>query len=932
MKSNQYKLSDDFINQIFLASEGFFSPEQLDKIIYCFNAEAAKYYFTPSAEANLIRIINSNYDKISFLRDCLAYPHHAEIITAIAANSAYLTDIAVRNPEYLYQVFGQDYLSSEIEDAKLEEEISSGLGRYKSFNAKLNFLRLFKRRVLLKIGLNDILGTSSLSVTTLNLSILARNINALLFQLSYEEILQKYNIASLPNKYVLASLGKLGGCELNYSSDVDLILFFDKNNFIETADKEYFELLSEAALLFIKSSTEMTGKGYLYRVDFRLRPDGRNSPLCRTIGDYLRYYELKGEDWERQMLIKLDFTGGDKELYKQFYDYLVSFIYPYSFSQNILRQIKMMKTRIEENSDGKRNVKLFPGGIRDIEFSVQALQLLNGGRHKILRTGNSLNAIKFLTQLKLLTFDESENLKSAYVLYRKIEHYMQLMNDNQTHQLPEDVEELNKLAFYLGYSGANELEKALTEYRIAVRKIFNSITAADETGTFAGKNDFENIKFINKNLAERNIKFLRSGTGLLNSKQFDSRTIRLYGEMEPELIAFLSESPFPDLVLDNFAKFINSLKIVSIWYKEFSKKNLLEEFLKLCQNSDRFIRQITFNSRLNEFYLSGLVFQKNLEYENFSISQVHFILTVQFTLGLISHVEFSTIKQAYIKKIISKKLDDYFADDDFFAAALGSFGSDEMHFGSDVDLIIVNSEEKYSEAIQKKCRNFLTEINKILSPVKVDLRLRPEGVGSLLVWNIEKYKEYLLNRARVWEFQALTKMKFVSGNKLLFNEFESSVLGALKNLNKDKLKTEMLEVYKKILSEGSSLIKEKFDLKKSRGSLLDIQYSIQFLLLSNSGASKVLSGKNSSEILKGLKPKINEQAVSKLISNYKFYKTVELSIQTVFDTNSSLMPIDEQKRKRLAYFLKIESQETLRKKIEEISIYNHKIFMEIAGR
>ncbi len=389
MESNHHKLTDDFVNQIFLASEGFFSSDELDKIILCFQTESDKYYFTSSSEANLIRIINSNYDKISFLRDCLTYPHHVEIVTAIAANSAYLTDIVVRNPEYLYQIFGQDYLFSEIDDNKLEDEISSGVGRYKTYGAKLNFLRLFKRRILLKIGLNDILGNNPLADTTLQLSILARNINALLFQLSYEEILKKYSIVSLPNKYVLASLGKLGGRELNYSSDVDLILFFDKNNLIDNAGKEYFEILSEAALLFIKSSTEMTGKGYLYRVDFRLRPDGRNSPLCRTVSDYLRYYELKGEDWERQMLIKLDFTGGDKALYKQFYDYLVSFIYPYSFSQNILSQIKMMKKRIEENSDGERNVKLFPGGIRDIEFSVQALQLLNGGRQKILRTGNS---------------------------------------------------------------------------------------------------------------------------------------------------------------------------------------------------------------------------------------------------------------------------------------------------------------------------------------------------------------------------------------------------------------------------------------------------------------------------------------------------------------------------------------------------------------
>ncbi len=227
-----------------------------------------------------------------------------------------------------------------------------------------------------------------------------------------------------------------------------------------------------------------------------------------------------------------------------------------------------------------------------------------------------------------------------------------------------------------------------------MRKIFNSVVAADETENAAENNDFEKIKFVNPKQAEKNINFLRSGTGLLSGKQFDSRTIRLFAEIEPELTIYLSVSQMPDLVLDNFAKFVNSVKIVSIWYKEFSNKKFFEEFLKLCEYSDRFIQQITFDRRLSELYISGIVFRKNLDYENLNFSQVHFILNVQFALGLISHKEFSTQKQSYIEKIISNHLENYFFGEEYFAAALGSFGSNEMHFASDVDLIIVNAEEK----------------------------------------------------------------------------------------------------------------------------------------------------------------------------------------------------------------------------------------------
>ena len=212
-----------------------------------------------------------------------------------------------------------------------------------------------------------------LTSITEQLSFLAKAINAKLFEICYRELLNRYNLQALNQKYCICALGKLGGNELNYSSDVDLILFYDFNEMVAGTNKEYHELLSEAAHLFIKSSTDVTDRGYIYRVDFRLRPDGKYSPLCKTLGDYIKYYETRGESWERQMLIKLDYLCGDEELYYQFNTFIQPYVYPSSFSFSIKDKIKQMKLNIERQYIEKENVKTFTGGIRDIEFAVQGI-------------------------------------------------------------------------------------------------------------------------------------------------------------------------------------------------------------------------------------------------------------------------------------------------------------------------------------------------------------------------------------------------------------------------------------------------------------------------------------------------------------------------------------------------------------------------------
>jgi glutamate-ammonia-ligase adenylyltransferase len=900
--------SDKFIKDLAEISEGFLSEDQFEKLASLFEAETKKHYWTESSEANLHRILFTLYDRVSFLNDCLKYPHHPEIVITIAANSNYLTDIVVRNPEFLYQVFNPTYQNRSLAETEMFNEVNEGMSNFKSMRSKINYLKNYKRRTILKIGLNDFQGSADLQIITLSLSILAKVINSALFKICYNEVQIKHGTNFSDEKYCLCSLGKLGGNELNYSSDVDLILFFDENTkFGNHDDKQYFEILSETALLFIKHSTEITDKGFVYRVDFRLRPDGRNSPICMSLANYLRYYETRGEDWERQMLIKLNFISGSENLYMKFSSYLSSYIFPASFSIPPTVQIKRMKANIEKRLTGDDNIKLIPGGIRDIEFSIQALQLMNGGKYSQLKTGNSLEAIQRLTEINLLNKSEAEIYIRAYIFYRKIEHYLQLMNDRQTHVIPTEGEILKKLTVYLGFKNVQAFNKALAETKIEVRNVFNSVMTTGEEDVIRSTDLFGMINFNDKNKAAKNLAYLRTGTGLLKQKEFETKTIRLFTEFENELADFLSHSSNPDKVLDNLVKLISSVQFVSIWYAEFNNAPFFKLVLSLCEFSQRAVDLLTTNKSIGELLITRKVFEKNLNFANFSTEQILFILSVQLAAKVISHEIFSETLTEYLYTKLKQLNANTKFPFSFFIAGLGSFGSSEMHYSSDVDLIVAAENITKHRDIQTTFQKYLSEAKEHLSPFTVDFRLRPEGKSSPLVWDIDTYAAYLKSRARVWEFQSLIKLNFVEGNKGLFERFKSDIKNTL-IMDVSKINHELIGISKKIQQQGFVNIKGDFNIKKNRGGILSIDFIVHSILMSNENWYTDNLGKGIIDKINYLIFRDNKfEDFSELIDVYHFYKTLELGVQNIFGTNLSSVPTENTKRQTLALWMNEEN-------------------------
>lgn len=915
-----FNFSEDFVAKLIELSVGKIPKEELETFISLSESELSKHFFTIGSESNLLRIIQAQFDIPFFLKECTKYPHQIEILISIANNSNYLTDILVRNPEYFFWVTAPSIINQKF-DANIYAKSSQNIvSSYKTFEGKVNALRNFKRKEILRIGLRDIYLSSHLSDTTNELSDLANSISTQLFNVCFEQVLNKYQVKKPANKFVIISLGKLGGNELNYSSDIDLIAFYDKDSLINK--KVYFnQILSEAILLFIESAGQKTGKGFLYRIDFRLRPDGRNAPLCGSYSEYLKYYEMRGEVWERQMLIKANYLCGSKSLFKKFYDYISRFIFHSSFDLSPLEQIKKIKISIEKRVSSDDNIKLASGGIRDIEFSVQALQLTHSKNNLELRTGNTISALISLSSKRIISEKERDSLIEAYIFFRKIEHYLQLMNDQQTHVIPAEGEIAEKLSYYLGFKEIKLFKQAVNAYRKFIREFYDSVFDSDiKQESFPS---LDSIKFVDSKRSKQNIVYLQTGKNILEKKQFDSRTIESFQKIEPVLLEYLSKLNDPDLVLNNFVRVIRNAHYPQIWYDEFLDSKFFNLFLRLCEYSQKTIDLFAEDKFLRDEFLSRICLSPidAVELHNVSLKTFLFRSAVQITAEIIQANHFPKLYTKFLTQKFQSIISDFVNDknwkEDYFIAAMGSFGASELTFNSDIDLIFIVKGVTTFQNVQKDFQNLLKFLKDQFNPLQIDCRLRPEGKSSLLVWDIEDYEKYLANRARIWELQSLTKCKFLIGDKELFDEFRNAYIGSMKKLPGQKIKSEMKEMRSKLLPISDGM----FDVKKNPGGLLDLDFLIGYFLLVNpeigrDGFTDGLSGYLSNSLLN----RFSDSDIKNLSEAYLFLKEAEIFNQTIFNTRTSKIPTDEKKLLKLAYMFNLNSIKHFNEKLKHSTL------------
>src|SRR6266700_716819 len=352
--------------------------------------------------------------------------------------------------------------------------------------AKQDFatLRLWKGAEMTRVALRELANVAPLEETTGELSLIAEICIRGVFEHWNAEFRKRYGS---PNaEFAILALGKLGGGELNHSSDVDLLFLYSDEGQL-ASHLSYHEFFNWLGKKILETFSTPHPQGSLFRVDLRLRPEGSAGPLARSLESMENYYAGFGETWERLALIKARGIAGSRELAYEFLRQHQPCIYPRSPTPDLLEEIAKIKHRIERDIVGaeklERDIKLGRGGIRDIEFIVQTLQLMHGARHPFLQEPNMLKALRALRELDLLASQEVLALDNAYRFLRRVEHRVQIEAEQQTHIVPAEPESLYRLARSLRFSSAKDFTVALQDRMGSVRPIFRRIISGTPVET-----------------------------------------------------------------------------------------------------------------------------------------------------------------------------------------------------------------------------------------------------------------------------------------------------------------------------------------------------------------------------------------------------------------------------------------------------------------
>ena len=459
------------------------------------------------------RWLDSGVSRSAILEYLRSSPRMLDLVCSIFGNSDSLAFTLVCDPLLIYWLAEQHVLSNAPTRVGMERAIRQQVGRVMAPELKLDALRRFRRREMLRIGVRDLLRLADVVETTASLSDLASILIDEAYRIVDADLRARYGVPMHKNRqgrwvetgFAVIGMGKLGGHELNYSSDVD-VLYVCESHEGETrpvvsgrtkskspaqggiSNEEYFERLARD---LTKVLTEQTHEGFVYRVDLRLRGEGSVGQLTRSLDDYAKYYRTRGQVWERLSLLKAWPVAGSMRVGKAFIKMVQPFVLAPSSKRldveqglAVVNEVRSVKEKIDakmaERGHEQRNVKLGVGGIREIEFFVQTIQVLAGSRVPALLDRSTLDALKRFVRLKLISGKERDGLTSAYVFLRDLEHKLQMVHDLQTHSLPDQEDELERCAVRMGYDGTDR-PTALTQFqadhaahRALVHDIFRS--------------------------------------------------------------------------------------------------------------------------------------------------------------------------------------------------------------------------------------------------------------------------------------------------------------------------------------------------------------------------------------------------------------------------------------------------------------------------
>lgn len=750
-------------------------------------------------------------------------------------------------------------------------------------------LRQFRHQQLLRLQLREIAGLSSTPETMTAWSDCADAIiqHALVFcqhELS-KRFGRPYHLDGEPASLHVLAMGKLGGRELNFSSDIDLIFAYSADG--QTNGKESINnqtYFIKVVQLFLQLLQAVTSDGFVFRVDLRLRPNGESGALVLSLAAMETYYQERGRDWERYAMVKARVIGGQPAW---FHRLITPFVYRRYVDFSVIESLRSMKAMIEREVQLNRHlddIKRGRGGIREVEFITQCFQLIRGGRLPQIQKQNAIEALNTIEQEGLLR--KTGTLKKAYLFLRKLENALQILDDQQTHSLPSDVQAQTQIALAMGYTNSSLLLTRLDQYRKTICHAFQSILKekdvyADEkrllnhqlsslwhghVETSLAINLLTSLGFHNPQRCYQLLHGFRHGprcrrltqTARLRLDRFMVLLLHALKDLEntdevllqvlrllenivarSAYLALLAENPTVlQEVLYWFAHspFITSLLVSQPFLLEvlvdqeqtwqpLSKKKLQDQLrarMVHCKGDE------LQNEALRQFKLTCWLLAARAELYN----QCNAIRISQF-LADVAEVIITEVLSIACQQLSTRHPQIMKIKSRFAIIAYGKLGSQEMNYDSDVDLVFLHaaepSEESLITRLTQKVLHFLTIRTQAGILYTVDTRLRPSGSAGLLVSHIDAFFEYQCRQAWTWEHQAILRARVLLANqriRAIFNRLKEIVL--LKPREKKELAENVQSMRAKIHRHTA-----QSDIKHATGGLLDLEFLVQYLVLAN---------------------------------------------------------------------------------------------------
>ncbi len=871
-------------------------------------------------------VYNKLYDIISTSgedKDCslIAKDDSGILIRALAGNSPYLARLMLMHSSFMLSILREkpEYLF-QIEMTQLEAAIQTA----HSIDGLMRQLRLAKGRIALLVAAADLTGEWPLTKVTYILSAFTDKVlNYVLGYLLHDrmergELVRPDSALQGPDAklaercglFILA-MGKLGAYELNYSSDIDLIVFYDRELVPYQGKKTVSDCMNRLTQDLVRVLEERTGDGYVFRTDLRLRPDPGATPLAISVSAAEAYYQSLALNWERAAMIKARVCAGDTAAGTAFLERLHPFIWRRSLDYTALEDIHSIKDQIHRHNHHRHgafqaagyDVKLGPGGIREIEFYAQINQLIAGGRSPALRIPDTLGALAVLEAENRITDQTRDDLKAAYLFLRMVEHRLQMVNDEQTHKLPDTDDGLLHIARFCGFPDRTSFEKQLSFYVSLVTQHYDALLPHESDdharlGEGGLRKAMEDLGYRDPDSMLTIIERWRRG----RYRTFRAKRARkLLDQSLMTILQAFSRTAEPDKALGLFDSFLALLPAGVQLFSLFQANPVLFDLIArimgiaphlasvlakrphlvdLLLDPDFFEplpETIELKADLERTLERARDYQDVLDLARIWSDEKKFQIGVQ-ALEALSDVRETSLALTALADVTLDALLPYveaeyasrygsFPNGALALVAMGKYGGCELSFGSDLDVIMLYdpgpnatlssgprkiSPSQYYSGLGQTLVTAITALTPEGRLWDMDTRLRPSGESGPLVVTLETFSDYYQNIAWTWEHMALTRARLVATPDGLANDVKKAITKTLTaRRDKDALLPAVYDMRHRLATEFNT--KNPWSLKHVRGGLVDLEFIVQYLLLAHGAGHPGIFSPRLDDCIKNLK-------------------------------------------------------------------------------